>query len=158
MSGIASKAPDWHQLEISWHLSPEMQLVEDGIFRRKGASQGLALIPADPHGWAVEVHRESCSPVYGQKMPMSVVRFSEKAELPDTFCCAIVTLQEVAGSPGTLVQIERQQPDSSMGAYEYSGQREECSFFFGVAGIEWRSGPVSSDAEFVCRWRSQKNE
>jgi hypothetical protein len=149
------EGPGRHQLEISWHLSPEMQLVEHGVFRRRGASQGLALLPAD-HGWAVEVDRQSCSPVYGQKMPMTVLKFSQRAELPDTFCCAIVTLQEVAGSPGTLVQIEGQQPDSGIGAYKYSGQTEEYLFYFGVAGSEWRSGPVSSDAEFVCRWRSRE--
>jgi hypothetical protein len=145
-----------HQLEISWHLSPEMQLVEHGIFRRKGASQGLALLPAEPHSWAVEVDRQSCSPVYGQKSPMTVLKFSKGAELPYTFCCAIVTLQEVLGSPGIFAQTDGRKPDSNVSAYEYLGQQEEYSFFFGVAGKEWRSAMVSSDAEFVCHCRSRK--
>src|SRR5258708_30054542 len=33
-----------HQLDIAWHLGQEMQLVEEHVFRVKGASQGLALL------------------------------------------------------------------------------------------------------------------
>ena len=144
-----------HQLEISWHLGRELQLVEEGVFRIKGASQGLALLPAEGHGWAVEADRRACSPAYGLKAPMTSVTFSKSTEVPVAFCCAIVTLQEAFGRPGTLAPIDRLQADSIVNAYRYFSEGEEYSFFFGVSGQAWRSGSVSSDAEFVCWQRSQ---
>jgi hypothetical protein len=144
-----------HRFEISWHLAPELQLVEDGVFRVKGASQGLALIPAEGHGWAVEVSKQSCSPVYGQKSPMTVLTFSTTAaEVPRTFCCAIVTLQEALGSPGRLTRIGESQADENVDAYQYIGATEEYSFFFREDGKTWRSNGISSDAEFFSRSRS----
>jgi hypothetical protein len=145
-----------HRIEISWHLAPEMQLVEDGVFRVKAASQGLALIPAEGHGWAVEVSRQSCSPVYGQKSPMTVLTFSTTAKVPRTFCCAIVTLQEALGSPGTLTRIDEPQVEGDVDAYRYLGATEEHSFFFREDGKAWRSNGISSDAEFFFRTCSQK--
>ena len=146
-----------HDLEISWHLGREIQLVEDGLFRVKGASQGLALLPSKDHGWAVEVDRRSCSPVYGQKAPITVLTFSKTTELPATFCCAIVTLQEALRRPALFSQLGDPKPGSSVSAYRYAGEAEECSIFFGEPGKPWQSGPVSSDAEVVCWHRGQKD-
>ena len=67
-----------HRLDIPWHLGQDLQLVEEGLFRVKGASQGLALLPAQGHGWAQEVRRESWSPAYGQKAPMTVSEFQQR--------------------------------------------------------------------------------
>ena len=146
-----------HKLEVSWHLGQEMQLVEEGVFRVRGASQGLALIPPVGHGWAEEVSKQSWSPVYGQKAPMTVLTFSKMADLPDTFCVLLVTLEEALRSPGTLVQIGERQPDSGVSGYRFAGENQEFSFLSGEAGKVWREGSVTSDAEFVCWSRGQKS-
>jgi hypothetical protein len=142
-----------HQLEISWHLNGELQLIEDGLFRLKHGSAGFAVLPTERHGWAEEFHRQAWSPVYGQKAPMNVLKFFSKTEVPATFCCAIVRLEEVQIRPGILTEIERQAPDSAVSAYSYSSPKEHYTFCFGGAGTEckeWKCGAITSDAEVVC--------
>jgi len=142
-----------HDLEISWHLSRELHLVEDGVFRIKEAAQGLALLPAEEHGWAVEADRQFSSPIYGQKAPMTVLTFSKTTEVPATFCSAIVTLEEAFFRPGRFVQVEQPHPDSVVNAYRYTAEAEEYTFFFAASGKEWRCGAVTSDAELICWFR-----
>ncbi|HUD64262.1 MAG TPA: alginate lyase family protein [Candidatus Sulfotelmatobacter sp.] len=145
-----------HKLEVTWHLGHEMQLVEEGLFRVRGASEGLALIPAAGHGWAQQVSKQSCSPVYGLKAPMTVLTFSRMADLPDSFCVLLVTLDEALRSPGTFAQIDERKPGSVVSAYRFAGEGRESVFFFGESGKRWQEGSVRSDAEFVClcRWQN----
>jgi hypothetical protein len=139
-----------HRLDIAWHLGQDLQLVEDGLFRVKGASQGLELLPAQGHGWAEEVRRESCSPVYGQKAPMTTLNFSAEAGLPKEFATMLVTLEEAHRRSASFKKIERTAPDADVSGYRYTGDDGEYSFIFGERGKDWRFGSVSSDAEFVC--------
>lgn len=139
-----------HQLEISWHLNGELQLIEDGLFRRKQGSAGLAILTTDRNGWAEEFHRQAWSPVYGQKAPMNVLKFFSRAEVPATFCCAIVRLEEALVRPGILTEIEGQAPDSAVNGYSYSSPKEQYRFCFGSSGKEWKCGGITSDAEVVC--------
>jgi hypothetical protein len=150
-----------HRLEISWHLGPEMQLIADGVFNVKGASLGLALLPVEGHGWAHEMHKQSCSPVYGQKAPMTVVTFSRTERVPTAFCCAIVTLQEAHHGAGTFTRISEHNSDSVATGYRYAASEattgDEYLIFFNDSGKAWQSGGISSDAEFVCCIRRQNN-
>jgi hypothetical protein len=148
-----------HRLEIAWHLGSEMQLIADGVFGVKGLSQGLALLPVEGHGWAQEMHKQSCAPVYGQKAPMTVVTFSRTEEAPAAFCCAIVTLQEVVRGAGTFTRIDCDVDGATGYRYVANGpmQDEEYSIFFYENGKAWQSSGISSDAEFVCWIRSQND-
>jgi hypothetical protein len=139
-----------HQLEISWHLGQDLQLLKENVFRAKGASQGLALLSAHGHGWAEEVGKEFWSPVYGQKAPMSVLNFSTTATGPAEFAIVLVTLEEAHRSPGHFERIAAQASDSAISAFRYSAEGEEYSLLFGEPGKPWRYGVVSSDADFVC--------
>jgi hypothetical protein len=143
-----------HQLDISWHLGQDLQLVKENVFRVKGASHGLALLPAQGHGWAEEVRKEYWSPAYGQKAPMTVLNFGITASVPQEFATLLVTLEEAHRSPGSFVRIAGQQADSAVSVYRYSSEETEFSFLFADTGKPWRHGSVSSDAAFVC-W-SQK--
>jgi hypothetical protein len=143
-----------HQLEISWHLGQDLRLIEDGVFRVKGVSEGLALIPFAEHGWAHDVSKQSSSPVYGQKTPMTVVTFSKMAEAQDEFCVLLVALEEALKRPGMFARIGQRTRDSIVSGYRYAGEGQEFSCFFGEAGKVWREDTVSSDAEFVCWGRS----
>jgi Heparinase II/III-like protein/Heparinase II/III N-terminus len=143
-----------HRLDISWHLGQDMQLVGQNLFRVKGASQGLALLPAQGHGWAEEVRKEAWSPVYGQKAPMTVLNFSTIADVPAEFALLLVTLAEVHPGARSFTRIGGQQPESTVRAYQYAVEAGEYSFFFGEPGKSWRQNSVSSDAEFLC-WRGR---
>jgi hypothetical protein len=139
-----------HQLDISWHLGQELQLVKENVFRVKGASHGLALLPAQGHGWAEEVRKEYCSPAYGQRSPMTVLNFGTVAAMPQEFSVLLVTLEEAHQSPGSFVRILGQKAEDLVSAYDYSSENAKYSFFFARPGKPWQQGAVSSDAEFVC--------
>jgi hypothetical protein len=139
-----------HQLDISWHLGEDLELLRENVFRVKGASQGLALLPAQGHGWSEEVSKEACAPVYGQKAAISVLNFGTMTTIPSEFALLLVTLEEAHRSPGSFVRIAAPQPGSAISAYRYASEQGECSFWFGESGKAWRQGVVSSDAEFVC--------
>jgi len=143
-----------HRLDLAWHLAPEMQLVAEGIFRVKGASQGLALLPAKGHGWAEEVVRESCSPAYGQKAPMTTVSYGIETTLPAEFGTLLVTLEEVHGNVASFARIESGAENPGVSGYGFTFEGIEYSFVFGERGKAWQKGLISSDAEFVCRMRN----
>jgi hypothetical protein len=151
-----------HRLDLSWHLGQELHMVEDGLYRVKGASQGLALLPCAGHGWAEEVRRESWSPAYGQKAPMTVLNFSVTTALPAEFATLLVTLDEThhvdrlftrtADAAGAA---EQGAATRSVREYKYAAEGVEHSFFFRENGNPWHTGFVSSDAEFVYWTRKQ---
>lgn len=141
-----------HQLDFSWRLGPELQLVEENVFRVKGASQGLALLPAAGHGWAEEVRREAWSPAYGQKLPTTVLKFGTVSRMPAEFAILLVTLEEAHRSPGSLARMGGQEPGLAVAGYRYVTAEEEYTFLFGARGQSWRKDAVASDAEFVC-WK-----
>jgi len=141
-----------HRLDLAWHLGQDLQLVAEGVFRVKGASHGLAVLPAKGQGWAEEVVRESWSPVYGQKAPMTTLTFSAETALPAEFTTLLVTLEEASGRAASFARIETAAEDSAAGGYKYSGDDVEYSFIFGERGKPWHLGSLSSDAEFVC-WK-----
>jgi hypothetical protein len=144
-----------HKIEISWHLGQDLQLVDEGVFRVKDASQGLALMSAGGQGWAQEMSRQSWSPVYGQRAPMPVVTFSKTVEGSDSFCTLLVALEEARTRPGVVTRIGESMPGGLVDGYRFTEAGSELSFFFyeadplNGAGSSWREGPVSSDANFV---------
>ena len=145
-----------HRLDISWHLSHSLQLVEENVFRVKGGAHGLALVPAQPSGlarpwWAQEVRREFWSPAYGKKAPMTVVSFSIHTKIPIEYAVMLITMEEVHGNPGSLVRIGSHLPLSPVITYRYQSPTAEYSFHFGRSGEPWQHEGVSSDAEFICR-------
>ncbi len=139
-----------HRLDISWHLGQEMQLVGQRVFRVKGGSLGLALVPAQGQGWAEEVRKEAWSPVYGKKSAMTVLNFGTMTEAPAEFVVMLVVLEEVHPAVRSLTRIGGAEPNSAVQAYQYAGEAGEYSFFFAEPGKPWRQNSVSSDAEFVC--------
>jgi len=140
------------RLDIAWHLGPDLQLVEDGIFRVKGAAQGMALLPAQTDGWAEEVRRESWSPAYGHKAPMTTLNFSAEAALPAESCVVLVTLEEAQRGTKSFTRIAGATAGSDVVEYRYADEGVEHSFIFGGGGKSWQKDSLSGDAEFVC-WK-----
>lgn len=139
-----------HQLDISWHLSEDLQMVEENVFRIKGTSQGLAILPAQSSGWIEEIDKDFWSPAYGQKAPITRLNFSIHTKMPAQCCVLLVTLEKVQSSPGSFQRIGGRETDPSVSAYRYESPASEYSFFFAEQGKPWRQDSLSSDAEFVC--------
>lgn len=132
-----------HRLDISWHLGQDMQLVAGGLFRVKGASQGLAIVPVQGRGWAEEVRKEVWSPVYGQKAPSTVLNFGATADLPAEFAFVLITLEEVHPAARSFARIDAAEKESPVAAYRYVKEGQEYSLFFGTPGKPWRHRSVS---------------
>jgi hypothetical protein len=141
-----------HRLDLDWHLGPDLQLVEDGAYRVKGASQGLALLPVQGHGWAEAVRRGFWSPAYGQKAPMTTLNFGTDAVLPAEVVFLLVTLEEAHRGVTSFIRTDGAAVDSDAVGYRYRGEGLEYSFVFGARGKPWQMGPLSSNAEFAC-WK-----
>ncbi len=139
-----------HRLDVSWNLGRDMQLVEQSVFRVKGESQGLALVPVQEHNWAEEVHKGAWSPVYGQKAPITVLNFGAITEVPAEFVLMLVVLEEIHPATRSLTRIVSSEPHSTVRAYKYAEGARDYFFFFAPPGKPWHQSSVSSDAEFVC--------
>jgi hypothetical protein len=138
-----------HQLDIRWHLGQDLESLGERVFRVRGGEHGLALLPANRDGWTETVLEQSWSPAYGGKAPMTVMKFSAATELPAEFSVLLRVLEDVRGGQQSFRRIERCQP--GLAAYCSTVDERDYSFFFYDQGGPWRSSPLSSDAEFLCR-------
>jgi hypothetical protein len=145
-----------HQLDISWHLGQDLELLRENVFHVNGTLQGLAILSAQGHGWAEDVRKGEWSPAYGQKAPATVFNFGRTTVVPAELAILLVILEEADRNPGSL-RIVAGQPDSTVSEYRYISEEAEYSFLFSESGQPWRQGVISSDAGFVCWSRKPSN-
>lgn len=136
-----------HRLELSWRLSPDLQMQQKDLFRVKQSSQGLAIVTAQNHGWSEEVHKGPWSPVYGLQRSTTVLKFGTTSRLPAEFVTLLAPLPEAHATAGNL---SRTETSELVRAYRFEANEVIHQFFFGKAEQPWVSGQVASDAEFVC--------
>jgi hypothetical protein len=141
-----------HQIDLSWHLAEGLQLEMENVYRMKGASLGLAVLPVAGHGWKEDVCKESWSPAYGQKAPMTVLNFGQVGEVPAEFTTLLVTLEQVVGHPGRFSQAKADDQGPAARAFRYESAGVDAWFCFAQSENPWHVGVVSSDAKFAC-WR-----
>jgi hypothetical protein len=137
------------QIDLSWHLSPELHRHSDEIFLFKDSDLGLAIQTVKGHNWKQEVQMKSCSPVYGRESDSLVVKCGTSVQLPAEF---VTVLSAIVGGrlvPGALTRLEPRESES-VSAYRYESAGRGDEFFFARAGESWSASSVSSDAEFVC--------
>jgi len=145
-----------HKLDLAWHLGPDLQRSDNGIFRIMDPPQQLAILSSQGYGWKEEVRQEPWSPAYGQKAPAPVLSHSAEVALPTEFAVLLVASKE-AQDVGSLVRL----PDyagAEVHEYRYSAKAAEGSFVFGKSGEPWRKDFFSSDAEFVCLRKTSGGE
>ena len=143
-----------HRLDIAWHLTPKLELVEEGFFRSADAELQLAILPAREPNWRREVRREFWSPAYGVKAPTSMVNFSAEVELPTEFAALLVTSDQLGNDCGVFTRLaDAAGDDEAATSYTYVAKGVDYLFVFGQAGKPWRTSSLSSDAEFVFRDR-----
>lgn len=136
-----------HRLELSWRLSPDLQMQQKDLFRVRQSSQGLAIVTVQNHGWSEEVHKDPWSPVYGLQRSTTVLKYGTTSRLPAEFVTLLVPLPETNATPGKL---SRAETSDLVRAYRFEANEETHQFFFGKTQRPWVSGQVASDAEFVC--------
>lgn len=139
-----------HRLDVSWHLAPDLQVLEESVFYLADIDLQFALFQAQETQWAREVRSESWSPAYGEKAPTKVVNFGTEAELPAEFAVLLGTSQARQNEWGTLTRLGGEEENVS--SYRYLAKDKDCLFVFG-RGKAWRTSLLSSDAEFVFRER-----
>ncbi len=135
-----------HRVEISWRLSPDLQMHKKDVFRVREASHGLALVTAQNHGWSEEVHKGPYSPVYGSQRTTTVLKFGKTRRLPAEFVTLLAPISETRETTGRLAVL------SGEGAkgYRYEDGNEQYHFFFAKPGARWKCASVSSDARLAC--------
>jgi hypothetical protein len=139
-----------HRLDIAWHLAPDLHVQGEHQFGFKNSQQGLAILPVQGHGWAHEVHKGQCAPAYGQQSPATILSFGASITLPTEFVTLLVPIEEASRALGTLVRLQDPDATEFVRAYRYEAQGSEYRFYFARPEQPWKSGPVSSDAEFLC--------
>jgi len=146
-----------HPIEIAWHFRDDLD-EREGVFRAKGAACGLAILPAQKD-WKKEIRRKACSPVYGEKAPMTTLIFDADIILPADFAVVLVTSENAGLPAGSFDRIDLDL-ESNVSAYQYSANDSDYFFFFNERGGEWQSTSVSSDAKCVChkRWPGDSEE
>ena len=102
-----------HRLDLHWHFLDE---------------RAIAILPPAGHTWSHAIERFDWSPVYGQKEPAFVQRFSAEVTLPAEFAVMLVPAE-----PGRFAQ-------TGAGTYRYDEPQGSHEFIFGA-----------SDARFIYR-------
>jgi hypothetical protein len=139
-----------HQLDIAWHLGPDLEPIKPGVFKAQRQNAGLAILDANPPEWSKVIEPSFWSPAYGQKRPVKVLLYSANAPLPSTICFLLVTLKGMFSESGSFIRLNHSEHGSSVSAYRFDEEGQEHTFLFGKAGNDWKYEAFSSDAEFVC--------
>ncbi len=138
------------QLDIAWHMGPDLQAAGGGRFTVNGTSPSLRLVAPEAHGWAEEMRGESWSPAYGQKAAAITLNFSSESALPAEFTVMLVTVEEGTPGPASFTRMDGAGANAGLVSYRYTARNANYLFVFGKRGESWRMGSVSSDADFVC--------
>jgi len=137
-----------HRIDLPWHLEQDLQLIGERLFRVKGTTLGLTFLPAKRPGWAEELDAQMCSPVYGHKARITVLKFHANVVLPAEFGILLITSEQTGRGIESFRWCEH--TDSTTSDYRYTAEGVEYSFMFNESGGPWRCGPVVSDAKYVC--------
>ena len=135
-----------HQIDLFWHLSPELEGEGSGYFDQ-GKKDGLEILVAGDGNWRRERVSGWWSPVYGQKKPSPVLNFSTVSKLP----CEFVTLLIPGARPteGIFTEERLSAEGARARAYRYRSGADDHFVIFGEPRETWSLDSWSSDAEFV---------
>jgi hypothetical protein len=123
-----------HQLDLFWHVNPELLPTENNRAAFAGADIGLSIVTPEGHGWTQEIESEDWSPAYGQKERHGVVRLSTAATLPAEFASLLIPHAQGRSSGGSFARVESVRRVNLSSAI-VSG-REDASFCF-CLGSPW---------------------
>jgi hypothetical protein len=139
-----------HQLDLFWHLGPDLVVHCENVFRVKDTIRGLAFLHPENHGWSVSVHRGAWSPVYGKQSSAIVLNYGKRTGLPAEFISVLIPLEDISSDAGKIAFSRISAVGTAVNAYQYRSQDLQHRFYLSSAPRAWKSEDVSSDAEFVC--------
>jgi len=139
-----------HQLDLAWHLGPDLVVHGENSFRVKDTIRGLAFLHPQNHGWSVSVHRGAWSPVYGKQSSAIVLNYGKCISLPAEFISVLIPLEDISSDPGQIALSRNDAPGRDVRIYEYRSQDLRQRFYFSISPSAWKTEDLSSDAEFVC--------
>jgi Heparinase II/III-like protein/Heparinase II/III N-terminus len=145
-----AKGRGQHQLDIFWHLDPDLSLREGSAetFLDAEGQAGLRILAAGD-GWLRRLAPTWWSPAYGVKKPAKILQFSRMATLPTEFVTLLVPVTENSGLPESeFTRFEPQSAFEPLCRYAYSTTGKEHGIIF-ASREPWSSGEWSSDAEFL---------
>jgi hypothetical protein len=153
-----------HDLEIRWHVAPDLDVQRTGAARVEISEGGvrstesrLSLITPEKTVWHTEVGKTLLSPSYGAFQPAPMVRCHARLSLPAETATALVPhcgaiRQEDEPRLASMAQ-------AAVQVYELDDNQnnERHGFFFALGEQAWSSGPWSSDARVLyCRAEKEK--
>jgi hypothetical protein len=135
-----------HDLEVSWHFAPKMQVsISPAGFNATHANgEGLALLNAAQNEWTAAAEQGYVSPAYGTKEAAAVGTFRLRIQLPAEHVTLLLPLRA-----GEKQGDFRQAATGDAVAYTYERNRVTDSIIFGKSGVSWTFGPFRSDAKFL---------
>jgi glycosyltransferase involved in cell wall biosynthesis len=144
-----------HQLDLFWHLSPELSARGGaaGVFVDAGGRAGLRVLAGEGHDWLQHVRPQSWSPVYGRKEPANVLHLGTLTELPAELVTLLEPVVDANIPHGSLARMRHSSAQGLVSGYRYRTPEEEHFIFFSE-GNAWTLGQWSSDAEFLYWGRS----
>ena len=161
-----------HELEIRWHVAPDLEVRAAGAGRveitRAGAASGetgLSLMVPEETVWqtGTEVSRTLLSPAYGAFQSAPLVRCHARVLLPAETATALVVrggAMREEGDPRIEQHFEPRLASMAQAAvkvYKLDSPNESQEFFFALGDAAWSFGPWSSDARVLyCRTEQQK--
>jgi hypothetical protein len=146
-----------HQLMLSWHFAPDLDVVKIGeVFfaHPKPGAQGdlrLALLSTPDSGWNSELKSGWVSAAYGAKEPAPLVISSVHCQLPAEHATLLAPLLHASDRPGELQSVAAPAPSSSgaISAYRYEELDKLHLLIFAEVQPSWSFGPWTSDARFL---------
>jgi hypothetical protein len=142
-----------HQLDLFWHLAPELQLdpIQPDYFADEHG--GIQIVTAQGNDWARTVERQPHAPVYGRRETHVALHFAAEKRLPAEFVTVLQPVRKGEYLERVLSLVPSPEADSAMG-YRYESGDAEHLMIFG-RGRPWSVGGWSSDAEFLYANTSQ---
>ncbi len=135
-----------HDLEVSWHFAPELQVSTSsvGFTASQLDGESLVLLGAAQDEWDAVAEEGYVSPVYGVRQPAAVGKFRSRIQLPAERATLLLSLHS-----GEKHGIFRQAATGDAVAYAYECDTVADSMIFGKSGVSWTFGPFRSDATFL---------
>ncbi|HET7207530.1 MAG TPA: alginate lyase family protein [Terriglobales bacterium] len=148
-----------HQLQLLWHLNPELQVEEEGnavllsdrTHDEMDDFTGLMLLSCGDPRWARELASSPVSPAYGFTCPAPLIGFSISEKLPLEHVLLITPCHQGTGQANTL-EANTSRRNGDVKSYRFESAGAVDLFFFSEAAKTWTIGDWSSDARFMyCR-------
>jgi hypothetical protein len=139
-----------HDLVLSWHLAPFLEVRADSRHVTRLAVDGerLSLLAPEQNGWTRTLTEGEWSPAYGIAEPAPLLRFSSRTALPAETALLVLPAAHGRAAPDGQLQCATA-PTGGCTAYRYrAGDAELCLVFRDRPG-PWACADWRSDALFL---------